>query len=88
MKAEETVIKPSFEELEFLTETQLNNLQRIRLPQAKVSFRAGQKEIMDWRQEICPHSSYRNSSNVIIHGQKWYCKKCWEAKVKELEGKK
>jgi len=85
MRAEDTVIKPSFEELEFLTEAQLNNLQRIRLPQAQISFKAGAKEVVDWSQGICPHSSYRNSRGIIIHEQRWYCKKCWQVKIKELE---
>lgn len=37
------------------------------------------ERIIEWGEGICPHSPYRNSSNVILQEKRWYCKKCWQA---------
>ena len=53
---------------------------------AKAIAQAQLRRVVEWGEEICPHASYRNSSNVILHEKKWYCKKCWQELKKLAEG--
>ena len=61
-----------------IAEAQAKRTWKARDPEIKEVHKAGIKEVVEWRLELCPHKT-----NPLEFRAKQYCELCWQAKIKE-----
>uniref|UniRef100_A0A6M3LFR2 Uncharacterized protein n=1 Tax=viral metagenome TaxID=1070528 RepID=A0A6M3LFR2_9ZZZZ len=85
MKWKETVMNDKaidklftrYEKIDPVQETPF--VMRVARKQAKVSYGAGMREVIEWCDETCPHDLFGEGT----HCYKRACDMCWQEKLKE-----